>query len=234
MPKGWSKGETKETHESVKKISNTMRERGVDNFKEWREQAKKSGRIPSEYPELGHSGDLAELIGVVLGDGHIYAHDRCDGLRIVGNANNPQFAERYASIIQRLFNKRPSIIERSREHALNITLYQKHIANRLGIPTGSKLDYEFKLPQWIEDSSEYSIRFLRGLYEAEGSVSHHVGTYTHKLIFSNKNQSITDVVLRLLSRLGFHPHYSPYQVQISRREEVQNLQDLLQFRDYSS
>jgi hypothetical protein len=47
MPSNWNKGFTKETHPSVKKISTTMKKRGLDNFYQWREKMKKVGKIPS-------------------------------------------------------------------------------------------------------------------------------------------------------------------------------------------
>ena len=35
MPSNWSKGQTKETNLSVRKISDTMKSRKLDNFKVW-------------------------------------------------------------------------------------------------------------------------------------------------------------------------------------------------------
>src|SRR3990167_5677036 len=66
--------------ERARKISETMRAKGLDNFKEWRNEQKRLGNIKSEYPSLEQGGDLAELIGVVLGDGHIEAFPRTERL----------------------------------------------------------------------------------------------------------------------------------------------------------
>ena len=51
-PLPWNKGETKETSQSVKKISETMRRRKIDNFAEWRRKMIKLGKIKNEYPKL--------------------------------------------------------------------------------------------------------------------------------------------------------------------------------------
>ena len=216
----------------AQKISDTMRARKLDNFKAWRDEQKRLGRIKNEYAPLEKNGDLAELIGVILGDGHIGAHPRCESLRVVGNSNSPGFAYRCADLIHSVFGREPRVSKRSNQNALNITLYQKCISSRLQIPTGARSNFDFILPQWIEDSEEYRIRFLRGLYEAEGSECHHEATYTHKLEFSNKNPALLGVVHRLVQGLGFHPHRSLYKIQVSRAKEVQNLADLLQFRRY--
>jgi len=234
MLRAWNKGLTKESSPSVRKISETMRSRRVDNFKTWRERMKKRGKIKSVYEPFEKNGDLAELIGVVLGDGHIRAFPRCECLRIVGSGNNLGFTRRYSTLIERVFGKKPTVIRRSNSNAFNISIYEKHIAERLKIPTGSRHDYNFILPVWIREKPDHTIRFLRGLYEAEGSMHFHAGTYTHKFLFSNANPALLDTVFRYVTKLGFHPHRSRFKIQVSRKIEVQKLANLLQFRRYKS
>ena len=216
----------------AKKISKTMRVRKLDNFKIWRDEAKRNGLIKSHYPRLTHNGDLAELIGVVLGDGHIGKHDRCESLRITGTYTNEGFTERYRSMVEKVFGKKPSVAKVTKANACIITIYEKNISIRLGIPSGSRANIIYSLPSWIRKSRAYRIGFLRGLYEAEGTLCHHIPTYTHKLIFKNANRSLLGLVLSEVQALGFHPHASYRMVQVSKREEVQNLADLLQFRRY--
>jgi DNA-binding transcriptional regulator WhiA len=79
---------------------------------------------------------------------------------------------------------------------------------------------------------EYVVRYLRGLYEAEGSFSLHAKTYTHKFEFTNLNQSMLTNVFRLMKYLGFHPHCDERRVQLSRKEEVVDAMKLLEFRKY--
>jgi len=232
MAKVWNKGLTKETSTSVRKISETMRRKGIDNFSAWRTQMKKDGKIKSVYPPLNKDGDLAELIGVILGDGNIYRFPRTEALRIVGNSAHQGFVNRYARIVGVVFKKKPHVAKRKSSNASNITLYEKNISKRLRIPTGSKQDLQIIVPRWISTKEEYVCRYLRGLYESDGSHSVHEPTYTHKFIFSNKNQSLLNTVFRLVKKLGFHPHMSKYAVQVSRKDEVRKLKNLLQFRSY--
>ncbi len=218
----------------ARKIADTMRERRIDNFKVWRDRMKAEGRIKAAYMPLERNGDLAELIGVVLGDGHIHAHARCESLRIVGSGDNPGFAMRYASLVKAVFGKEPHVARRSNANAINITIYEKYISTRIGIPSGHRGDHAFVLPRWIARSKQNRIRFLRGLYEAEGSISHHEPTYTHKLFFSNRNGHLLQLVTKLVTDLGYVACLSGYQVQVSRKADVQKLSDLLEFRHYSS
>lgn len=234
MRGGWNRGHTKETSESVRKTSETMRARKLDNFAHWRTEARANGRIQDSSKVLIKNGDLAELLGAILGDGNIGRLARCECLRIVGNTTHYGFVERSARLVESVFGKTPTVAKRNDSEGVNITLYQKNIAARLGLPTGAKGELVFILPSWIRASREYKIRFLRGLYEAEGSLSHHEATYTHKFIFANVNPSLLDLVFELVRELGFHPHRSKTQIQVSRKEEVQKLPDLLQFRHYDS
>lgn len=209
-----------------------MKARGLDNFKVWRDQMKKEGKIKSSYNSLKQNGDLAELIGVILGDGHIYKHERCESLRITGDAQKYGFIEYSANLVESVFGKVPTIKKVARSNGVTVTIYEKMISQRLRIPTGSRADINYKLPEWISQNRTYQIKFLRGLYEAEGSLSFHERTYTHKFIFTNANESLLALVTDLVSKLGYHPHRSYRKVQVSKKAEVQKLPNLLQFRSY--
>jgi DNA-binding transcriptional regulator WhiA len=209
-----------------------MRAKKIDNFKKWRDRMKASGKIKSSYKPFRKNGDLAELIGVLLGDGNIHAFPRTECLRLVSHSDKLDFIEYYSALMERVIGKKPAVRKRSTANATDIVLYEKHLSTRLNIPAGSRSKYKVLLPSWIGRSSELKRRFLRGLYEAEGSIHYHKPTYTHKLLFSNTNESMRTVVSDILSELGFHPHTHSSKVQISRKEEVQKLKNLLQFRSY--
>jgi len=230
-PGPWNKGYTKDNHPSVEKIARTFKRKKIDNFKNWREEMKKMGRIPSGYPPLKKDGDLAELIGVVLGDGNIHHFSRTEGLTISSNASNRGFIQRYAQLVKKKFSKDPAI-DKFFKGCTRIRLYQKNISKRLGVPVGARGKINIKIPYWVLKNKEYLIRYLRGLYEAEGSFCVHEPTYTYKFLFSNKNKSLLHNVYWALKILGFHPHESKYQIQVSRKKEVYEIKNLIKFRQY--
>ncbi len=202
-----------------------MKEKGLDNFADWR----KKQPVPQE---LKRNGDLAELIGMVLGDGSLHKYARTEGLRIVLPLKKSGMVQRYALLVETVFGKKPSVIPHKTSASMLITLYQKNISERLGVPTGSRHEMAHSVPEWIFQNREFVIRYLRGLYEAEGCIAHHLPTYTHKLIFTNYNQSLLDVVYGLLEGLGFHPHKTVRDVQISRKAEVYDAVKLIHFGEY--
>ena len=174
----WCKGFTKETHPSVFKISQTFKKKKLDNFKKWRDKMKKIGKIRSNYPPLKKNGDLAELIGVVLGDGHIGAFPRSESLTIACNTKNKGFVRRYKNLMQKFFEKKPYEGKVGpNKGCTRIRIYQKNISQRLGLSSGDRGNIIFRTPQWILKEKRHLIRYLRGLYEAEGSFSVHKPTY---------------------------------------------------------
>lgn len=234
MPSGWSKGFTKENHSSLKKTSETMKKKDIDNFSVWRERMKKEGKIRTQYPVLPKNGDLAELIGVVLGDGHIRKFARVDELSIFSNSNNPGFVKRYARLVKKIFDKKPALTKHGDKNCTRIRIYQKFIQKRIGVPYSPRGKLNIIIPPWVLRDNEFIVRYLRGLYEAEGSHSVHLPTSTYKFAFSNRNVSMRRNVLRLMKKLGFHPHESTKNssVQISRKKEVFEAMELLKFRKY--
>ncbi|MDD4901907.1 MAG: LAGLIDADG family homing endonuclease [Patescibacteria group bacterium] len=232
MKSSWNKGKTKYTHPSVLKISNTLKVKKIDNFFKWREKAKKNGLIRSHYPELERNGDLAELIGMVLGDGYLGALQRTEVLRISLNSNNQGLIKRVAFLVESVFYRKSHVGKKSHSNCTTVTIYEKFISKRLQIPVGPKKGIVFKIPGWVLPREDYKIRFLRGLYEAEGSYCVHAPTYTYKFFFKNCNKSLLRIVYFLLRGLGFHPHKGENVVQISRKAEVEAIINLLKFRKY--
>ena len=233
MPSNWSKGLTKHTHPSVLKISETMKRKNLDNFAVWRKTARLQGLIPSSYPAFRHNGDLAELMGVVYGDGNISKFPRTERLIIASNSSAKSFIERYAGLVEKTFGKKPTLMKVYNSNCVRISIYQNQISKRLGIPSGNRSKIKVVLPAWIKNNPKILKRFLRGLFEAEGSFCIHKPTSTYKLLFSNRNYSLLKLVYDGLITLGFHANLSGYKVQISRKAEVHRSMEELQFRKYN-
>jgi DNA-binding transcriptional regulator WhiA len=195
---------------------------------------KKAGKIRTSYPLLKKDGDLAELIGVVLGDGHIRKYPRTEELSIFSNSNNPGFVKRYSKLVEKLFGQKPAITQHGSKNCTRIRIYQKHIQKRIGVPYSPRGPLTIEVPGWILRNNQYIVRYLRGLYEAEGSHCIHLPTSTYKLFFSNRNRSMLANVDMLLKKLGFASYISlkNWSVQVSRKAEVARAIELLEFRKY--
>lgn len=228
----WNKGLTKENNSSVLKISLTMRRKKLDNFRQWREKMKLSGRLPATYPPFIHSEILAEYMGFTLGDGHISKFPRTERILLSLNSNNQGLVDRYARFTEKIFNKKPAVSKVPDVNNIRISLYQKHISKRLGIPSGNKGYINIKIPKWISGNKSYLISFLKGLFEAEASLSIHKPTCTYNFQFTNKNESLLNTVEWDLKKLGYHPERRKYSVRLRKKLEVEKFRKTIRFREY--
>lgn len=194
---------------------------------------KELGIIPKCYPNLKKDHLLAELIGVILGDGNISEFPRTERLLIISNSNNAGFIKRYTNLVEKLFNKKAAVYQVRGTHATRIGIYQKFISERLGVPCGNRKDLRYKLPTWISTNRYNLLSWLRGLFEAEGSLSIHRPTYTYNFQFSNKNESLLNLVEKYLKLLGFRPERREDCVRLRKKEEVIIFRDLIKFRQYN-
>lgn len=232
-PAPWNKGKTKFTDISVRKISKTFKLKKIDNFSNWRKVAKDKGLIVSNYPNLQKDTNLAFIFGLVLGDGNLHQFPRTECLRITLGTDKPLLIEYTHKILISIFNKNPSLIKRSDSNCADFRLYQKHLSKRLGIPTGSRAKLVLNLPKWIWKNKKFLTACLRGLFEAEGSFSIHLPTYTYNLSFSNNNITLLNEVEKALIYLGFHPERRYNAVRLRRKAEAYKFIELISFRKYN-
>jgi len=209
-----------------------MRNKKIDNFRRWREEMKKIGIIPNGYPPLKKSRKLAEYLGVVLGDGNISKFPRTERIIISCNSKNIGFIKRYSLFTEELFNKKPTVSKVWNANNVRISLYQKNISMRLEVPSGNRNNYKFKIPDWILKNNNYLISLLRGLYEAEGSLSIHAKTYTYNFQFRNVNQNLLKAVENGLRILGYHPEVRKDAIRLRKKIEVAKFKELIKFRIY--
>lgn len=231
-PAPWNKGKTKDTDPNVKKISETFLKKKIDNFSAWRIKLIQSGDIVTSYSPLPHSVKLAILIGLVLGDGNIHEFPRTDKLTITLGLDKLELIEFTRSLVFFIFEKKPAVLKYSTAKAVRITLYQKQISERMGIPTGNRKHSTTGIPEWVWRSNEYLVGCLKGLFEAEASLCVHLPTSTHNFSFHNKNKTLLQNVSRALKILGLNPEIRPYAIRLRKKDEVKYFEKLIQFRSY--
>src|SRR4030042_5328024 len=159
----WNKGFNKFNHPSIQKISCTLAAKPRSNFYFWQIKHR------SKYRAIEKNKDLAELLGVILGDGNIEVFPRTERLTVSCNSKNRGFINRYKDIIEKIFGKKVKCTKFKNSNCVRISIYQKLISERMGIPTGNRNKLKFKIPEWILKNKKFLICYLRGLFEAEGS-----------------------------------------------------------------
>lgn len=226
----WNKGETKETHPSLAKLSYNLKLQKEWNFSKWQREWRKQKRI--QYKKFIRDENLAELIGIVLGDGSLEKFPRTERLHIVCNSEQKDYILHIADLIKRKFKKTPRIFNRKIEKATDIYIYQCRISDRLGLPTGNKIENNVGIPLWIKANRNFGITCLKGLFETDGCFVEDKDNYTQIIEFKNNCRRLKEDVYFLLKELGYHPQFGKKYIRLARREEVYNFENLINFRDY--
>lgn len=165
-------------------------------------------RIPINYPKLNKSNDLAELIGVVLGDGCITREQIGITLNSIKDADYSYYL---IDLIAKCLSYSPSISKRKNANAIVIRLTGMILVRRfveLGLHIGNKVRQQVSVPRWICQNPSYSLSCLRGLMDTDGGVFVHkykVNDHEYsylKICFTNKSQPLRDFVTNVLRHLG--------------------------------
>lgn len=228
----WSKDKTKETDARLRKMSETFKVRKIDNFKKWRNIQYQKGVFLNNPKPLFLDSDLSQLIGLVIGDGHIQAFPRTEKLSVTLDTKYPNLIENTALLFKKVFNKEPKILKQLNTNCVQVYIYQKYISERIGVPTGNKKHIKRHIPNWIWNERDYLIACLKGLFEAEGSLSIHLPTSTYNFAFSNFNKYLLKEVEDMLVILGLHPEIRPHAIRLRKESEVKYFKELINFQKY--
>jgi hypothetical protein len=233
-PPPWCTGKTKENCPGLKKMSDTFKREKIDNFKKWREKARTQGLIPASYPPFKKDEDLAFLVGIALGDGNIYRYARTEELRISLGTDKPKLIDYTSKVVEKVFNKKPHIHHPKNINMVKVSVYQKNISKRLGVPAGNRRYSTIGIPYWAWKYKRLLLACLRGLYEAEASLCIHLPTCTYNFAFHNRNEKLLHDVYLALIKLKLHPEVRPIAIRLRRRDEVKYFEKLINFRQYDA
>lgn len=118
------------------------------------------------------SPDVAEFLGVLIGDGFIGSYPG-RMIQITGHKiNDKEYYQDYLiPLIKRIFDTK--IFFHEQKNCLRLSIYSKEIFTTLKItfdfPVGKKGD--IAIPKNMLESDECKLRLIRGLFDTDGSIS---------------------------------------------------------------
>lgn len=181
------------------------------------------------YP---HTKSVAELTGIIIGDGHLSPGQ----LEITLDARERPYAEYVQKLLQAITKYKPILRNRT-DTVIAIYLSGKEIIRQfhlLGIEYGNKTKKQNYIPGWILEREEFSKAFIKGIFDTDGCLyidRHKIGTkiYRHWGISqASNNQIFLEEVGKLLIKLGFHPTTSTkHRIILRRQEEVHLFMDVI-------
>lgn len=165
---------------------------------------------PFHFPKRT-SSNLAEFVGILLGDGHI---GKKQWSVTINSIVDKEYAEYIFKLAKKLFRFEPAFYKRKNMNAVVICgsgIKSIEYFRKLGLKVGNKVKQQVDAPKWIKDSYIYRISCLRGLMDTDGGVFLHRyyvngKQYIYKKIcFSNRSIPLLYFVADVLKGLSFTP-----------------------------
>lgn len=166
------------------------------------------------------SEELAEVIGIVLGDGNILRLKRCQRLVVSCDRKYPDRTAEIKNLIYKIFKKEPKIYRRSTGNCDDVCLYMQNIDKALGLKAGNKIRNKIKIPNWILEKRKFLVRCLKGLFETDGNYSENKKFYVQFIEFENRCPELRSSVYKAIKSLGYNPQLGNRYVRLARQEEV--------------
>lgn len=119
-------------------------------------------------------GSLAELFGILTGDGYMnfYPAKKDYIIEIAGDSrNDKEYFEYISNLFLKLFNIRPKLYRRKKQNSAYLRVRSKGIfyfLEQTGFVRGKK--EQISIPSWISKNNQYMPSFIRGLADTDGSV----------------------------------------------------------------
>lgn len=149
------------------------------------------------------SRELAEILGIMLGDGSIYVLPEKGIYQVCVAGNKNDEKEYLLNYIRPLFEKVFKIrmnIKRT-NHALYVWKQSKNLVftlNKYGLPSGNKKKNNINIPVWMFDKRVYLKKCIRGIFDTDGCLypknkTHNYPTIWFSSAIPNLRKSITNV-----------------------------------------
>lgn len=179
-----------------------------------------------EVPVPHYSVELAELMGILMGDGHL---DKYQISMSTHSETDIEHAEFVVNLLTSVFGLPVSLRKRNTKQAVVVTLSSKAACEHLhalGMPRGNKLMKGLYPPTWIKENTEYTSAFMRGLIDTDGCVYQDRHTIRGRayvsicIAFTSASSELLDFVEAVLTAREYHPTRWGRSIRLRRRMDV--------------
>jgi intein/homing endonuclease len=189
---------------------------------------------------MKESNDLAELVGIILGDGSFYIDSQHHQLDVSFNSiNEKDYFTFVKKLLEKIIHKKIYKKIDGKANCIHLRLNRKKdvlalLKFSLIVP-GNKIRNCVTIPSWIIRNETYLKHCIRGLIDTDGSV-YRMSQRDYKLIrieFKNVNKKLLFDARNSLILLGFHPSKIILNKEffISRQDEVNKYEEEIGFNN---
>lgn len=191
--------------------------------KKWHEWWEKEGRfkkhsiinIAEPVKKPCFSKELAEFVGIVLGDGGVTQRQITITLH---SEDDREYSKFVVNLIKKLFNVSVGTYYRKDSKAVNYNISRTKLVRfcieKVGLKQGNKIKQQVDIPNWIKGNKLYSIACVRGLIDTDGCIFTHCykskGKWYRykKLSFTSYSKPLRQSVFDILKNNGLNPRFA--------------------------
>jgi len=167
---------------------------------------------PIPYTPLPKTNDTAELISIMLGDGHLHPLNKDKVVQITLNrVDEERYFEYVGTLLKRIFPNSNFRIRHNRGKGFDwITTNSRiHYAicelgkgkKKTGLIPGNKVKNQVSEPEWVELNLSFIRKGLKGLFDTDGSIT--VGRNNQlSLSFSNSSKNLVKDFYFMSKKIG--------------------------------
>lgn len=168
---------------------------------------RKKIKIPTE------SEKLAELMGIIIGDGGI--NNDWQLVISLNSTKDRNFSGYIKSLLWELFEIKAVIRKRPGQNTLVVVVSSMNLLDYLiskGAVKGNKIAQNIDIPSWINGSEHFKRAFVRGLVDTDGGLYNHKHIVERKvytnlgLCFTSWSKRLLITVANILKTNGIKPH----------------------------
>ncbi len=199
-------------------------------WRHWWETSGAKANVKILQPKQLHipkiNEELAELIGIILGDGSLSKYHVAVTLNSIDDL---EYSHYVISQFEKIFKVTPKVYVRKRMKALDIVVARINLVSFLiekGLVQGRKVRNQVSIPKWIMENSGCARACVRGLVDTDGTFFKHKyfvknKMYSYnKISFSSASVPLRNDVLAVLTSAGIKAHISTTNVRIDAVEDV--------------
>lgn len=171
------------------------------------------------------SKELAEFLGVMLGDGHIANSQNARSKQIwiyINTTTDKEYIPYVKNLLKRLFRLPIGCHYRKNQDMADLFVTSVDLINYLknkGLFETNKVKHQADVPQWISSEKSYQKAFLRGFFDTDGSI--YQLKFGIQMSFCNRSRPLLNSTRKILLNLGYHPsNVSSFKVYLTRKPEL--------------
>ena len=163
-----------------------------------------------------YSAELAELVGILLGDGHI------SKTKVIVTLGSKE--KGYVNYVKRLFHRifnQPANISVRKKGYYDVYFGSVDVVRffrKMGLVENKVLS-QVGIPSWTSETDQYRRPLLRGLFDTDGSI--YKIRFGYQISFRNRSRPLLEEARNMLIRMNFSPsRISSNSVYLTRKSDL--------------